>query len=461
MSRLLSFVLFGILIIPASALCADPTFDISGKVVDEESEEPIKKFRIDRVSWDPNDERVHWNEYVIPGKTVAHEKPGEYHFTSSPQPRPDLLHLRFVARGYESVVTRKILPTEGPITLDIRLKRLPADGSAEICGQILTPGKRPAAWTNVGVAKAGQYSNIWVNDGQLGGVPGVSAYTETDEEGRFTFGLQQHQMKPDDPYCIVFVHETGFAELDGADFDTTHRQYGEKQGKPVELVPWGRVEGTVALSGLNPSERDIELRMDDFRTEKFKQWDAPHVTYSYSAKTDTQGNFVFKRVPPKKGSVYVRDLAARRYVKVFEKKMTVEPGKTTKIILGGTGRPVIGRLEFPDGLETHEHADWKNVTLEASFKTSEKSDVSTCGAMVESDGTFRIEDAPSGKGTLWAHWYGPKPANQLGAARMEIDIPELPEGVTKSSEAVDIGTLKLKPQKNNGSSTPPQLRAKS
>ena len=166
------------------------------------------------------------------------------------------------------------------------------------------------------------------------------------------------------------------------------------------------------------------------------------------------------------------------------KPVTVEPGASVSVVIGGEGRPVAGRVEipadlpagwrfdvmristrsavtqppFPEGLQT-----WPAEKRQAWFEEWRKSDAGkaymklaedeartrrTFSCPMNADGTFRIEDIPSGTYTMQASLFQPAknnngwPREQLGSATAEFTMPEVPGG--KSSEVLDVGVLKVK-----------------
>lgn len=64
----------------------------------------------------------------------------------------------------------------------------------------------------------------------------------------------------------------------------------------------------------------------------------------YQAITDKEGRFVFERVPPL--DMTLRDVVGTSMAHTVYFK--VEPGQATKLAVGGTGRPVIGRVVIPE-----------------------------------------------------------------------------------------------------------------
>jgi hypothetical protein len=88
--------------------------------------------------------------------------------------------------------------------------------------------------------------------------------------------------------------------------------------------------------------------------------DRPRLKLDLMAKSDSDGRFRFERVPPGNHMIF-------RYINFHEgtlgpigwsqgQRLSVRPGETVQITLGGKGRPVIGRFVLSHPLTNY---DWK------------------------------------------------------------------------------------------------------
>ena len=150
----------------------------------------------------------------------------------------------------------------------------------------------------------------------------------------------------------------------------------------------------------------------------------------------------------------------------------VAPGQTVRVEIGGTGRPVIGRLALPGGavmtglVSGHVRlrsqppvlrmpAGFINFTDEQwsvwweGFHESPEGWAYLEGdrqfaVAIRPDGTFRIEDVPSGRYVLklpFRESVGDGSSGRLAFARADVEIPEIPGG--RSDEPLDIGPIPL------------------
>ena len=120
----------------------------------------------------------------------------------------------------------------------------------------------------------------------------------------------------------------------------------EKEPK-IEAKAYGRVEGR-CLTGSRPvPDQEIELS-GDLISQSTR---ARNVSFSQKTKTDHQGRFAFKSVIPSRSLRVNRVEPEKIALGIWSigEPVRVEPGATAQVMLGGKGRPVIGRVELPAG----------------------------------------------------------------------------------------------------------------
>jgi hypothetical protein len=146
------------------------------------------------------------------------------------------------------------------------------------------------------------------------------------------------------------------------------------------------------------------------------------------------------------------------------KEVFVEAGKTTEIVFAPEGRPVTGKLLLPESKEPlltsiqmyqekekkahdsspvrpdakkwEEHVTDEMLELEKDFNSSSRRNPFPWYQVTfaNDDGTFRFEDIPAGKYSLFF---------QDAETRPQLEVV-LPEGKTFTEEAQDIGTIDLR-----------------
>ena len=120
-------------------------------------------------------------------------------------------------------------------------------------------------------------------------------------------------------------------------------------------------------------------------------------------------------------------------------EVDVKPGAVHQVTIGGTGRPVTGRLVPPQG--TEKTVDW-------SYGSYRVAGASRYPFNVGPDGSFRVDDVPAGKYRLSVSVPQPPSGNQnryvlLGAAEHAFEVPAMPGG--RSDEPLDLGSVDLAP----------------
>jgi hypothetical protein len=301
-------------------------------------------------------------------------------------------------------------------------------------------------------------------------------HARTDVGGRFAFSPMIGA------HTLIAVHEAGYSEI----------RLGELGGTlNVVLHPYGRVEG-ILFAGADPAANEtISLQTMSYRYGDGARH-FPPLSLWLSAKTDSNGRFVIEKVPPGERKIWHR-LSFRHGKKgtiplSHGFPISVKAGETVPVTIGGTGRPIIGRVA-PD----HAGAiDWQNdvhklslVLPEPLLARPERSAFDSNEAFVDaikdharkhkefwqsdegrrleqaarqyvavfdSNGLFRIEDVPAGTYTLTIRVtessgasLGPSrlpgSGKHVGFLEREVVVPEMPGG--RSDQPLDLGTLIL------------------
>ena len=337
-----------------------------------------------------------------------------------------------------------------------------------LSGIVLQPDGKPAAGAKMAVASVDRPVKIdnekEINKNQRG-----IAYVETGPDGEFSF-LSIHEER----YAVVVVHDTGYAEIHNDKFPAS----GE-----IRLSPWARVEGTLRIGTKPGAGKEITVQVP-LMSER-----GPHIRHNIRAITDEAGRFAIPRVPPSDDVSVSRHFAIGGITMsgVQTERIRTEAGKTTRVELGGKGRPVIGRCAAPEGydkgnlnlsyglrsmlgviLESPKlpvPEDWETMDAEARKQWQEKWKASKEGKAFEkkqkelqetrrgicfklnSDGSFRVEDIPAGTYELMVTLYEPPKSGtsdfgrMIGWIRHEFTIAEMPGG--RSGEPFDLGTQEL------------------
>ncbi len=418
---------------------------VRGTVVDAETRHAVQSFTLVPGTDSGNGFSPYWDRSrARPARRGRFEIP----FTEQHGRR-----LRVEADGYMPAVSRVIRDDEDDPVVNFTLHKAAgisgvvhlADG-APLAGAevVLVSPSQPAFLTN-GLAPKG-------NDHRI---------ARTAGDGRLSFPPQEP------PYTIVVLHDRGFAERTIRDADAR---------PPVDLTvrPWGRIEGTLRIGRRPGAGQRLKLGYD-------RQGDTPAAIpwWSGEATTDDAGRFTFDRVMP--GEVAVsREILIKQMPSSqtwgfsHTTRVEVAPGATARVDVGGTGRPVVGKVKAPAGLAGP--IDWtfssnnlipKVPPIPAALILSglRKAPRLAGGGYtvkLEADGSFRVEDVEAGTYDFLIVVNEP-PSDPfkvglgqevLATARLEVVVPAMPGG--RSDDPLDLGTVPVtavkKPQ--SASATP-------
>jgi uncharacterized GH25 family protein len=390
-----------------------PTLKVRGTVLDAQTGQAINKFTVTN-GFDHEDDRApQWDKHEVRTFTAGqYEK--EYIqeiFT---------YRIRIDAEGYQSAVSDCIRPSGIPdslIVFDFKL-----DKAAALTGTVLTPGGTPLPDADVVVAT----HRLQISNGKVNSRSSEeNRILQTDANGCFRFE------PPVSPYAVIVLSEQGFARFAPHEF---------KASQTISLSPWGRIEGTLRI-GPQPGADKLVA----FRHESRSQMEQPQTSFHYETRTDENGHFAFTRVFPGEG-VVTRAIPMSNRGRRFSHSVSVDvkSAQTARVQIGGTGRPVIGKVVVPDLIK--ETFDWKN-TSHSLRVYSPDSPYRILALNFDEDGSFRTDDVPAGDYTIVVSAYGPPPNSQsrrgerIGILSRAFTVPEIPGA--RSDEPFDLGELEL------------------
>jgi RNA polymerase sigma factor (sigma-70 family) len=219
------------------------------------------------------------------------------------------------------------------------------------------------------------------------------------------------------------------------------------------LQPYGRIEGVVTRGMAYGSGQELTLELLPGSLTFAHQ--------GYKALSDTQGRFVFERVPPGKLSILrLVKTGTNSWSHSHKTEVVVAPGRTTEITLGGMDATVIGQVDVspfrgqadvrinahlstptpkpPSNLRPEE-----SMALFASPEWKEKvPHVKHFAAVVEPDGSLVLDTIPPGDYTLNIRATLPGSGflgKEIGRTSVPITVPQ---GAIPSNP-IDIGHITL------------------
>jgi uncharacterized GH25 family protein len=427
---------------------------VSGSVIDAETKQPVKKFRvIPGIRW-PNNPAMHWSQQQ--GFDAAD---GKYSIREN---RQYIAHgVRIEAVGYKAGVSRDIKYDEGDITINFELER-----GKNLAATVLDSDGQPAAGAEVAIGVAGSQINI--NNGDIDdGSTYHATRIKTDDNGKFSLPPQEGD------FHIVVTHKSGFGVV---------KATADSAPETIRLTAWGRVEGEYRVGDEPLTNAMLELSSNALSDRDPK---GPNIFTSYKAATGPDGKFVFERVFPGRGwvgrqLVYMVNEGATEVGSSKQMPFDVAAGETREVNVGGNGIVVVGQLVPAKGVKGK--VEWQFASMYVRVATSQvprpkipvgvlndpklreawvkewmltpegmawrdmnnanqrlMQDSPNFRVSVDRDGTFRIDDVPPGSYTMNIDFQREGPAaGQLRDYKFTV-----PDGANDPTSELDLGLIEL------------------
>lgn len=425
---------------------------VVGTVVDATTGEPIPHLQVYIGTADVRGEkRYHWDRHN--GKK-GHA--GTFAFDLN-EGLGGIMNLRVEAKEYRPLISAPFTNTPGEHTFSFKLEKAPP-----ITGLVKTPDGQPAANATL-VVCSGDNRAYMSAPRQFRTELYDSPHTRTDDQGVFTLPpLSEAE-------AIVVAHEDGFIEIPFSADQTNKLE--------IALKPWGRVTGKVFIGNTTAPHRRVMVL-----NQLYYGKPVPNVQVYLEDTTDAEGNFSIEGVPHGEQRVaYSAERSGKFIPQSHQTPILIEPGTNVHVTLGGSGRPVIGRVSVPTDLriawsrqsgflesdngwpEPPPRAGLNSTTNAYALLKEYAEKARTLGATPEGralerdqrkfsvvfadDGSFRIEDVPSGNYRLNLEILEPGEGGPfsrhkgIGTTRTKFVIADIPGG--RSDNPLDIGSLEL------------------
>jgi beta-lactamase regulating signal transducer with metallopeptidase domain len=393
-----------------------PLLHITGNVTSKETGSLLETFTIvTGTDMIPADRPVGWHYWKIQTYTD-----GAYDIKIEPNQ-----YLKIEAEGHLPVLSPLFTGASGNQQFDAALK-----AGEPISGIILQPDGAPAE--NAGVVLSS--SSVYCPNGEIGHIESHK-HAYSDNRGQFTLLPELN------PCNLVILHETGYA---------MQEVIPPVPSLTITLTPWGRVEGQLLIGNASGGDKKVYMNTGNTNSEI-----KPYVRATYAAHTEQHGRFTIERVMAgtwRLQRVIDIDKLERRYSN--DVRINVEPGKTTTVTIGGTGCPVHGYIQLPEGISPDIDLNSKDAYIMSlkdhellmAASTSQEKDRVVIGSqyqfIVQPDGTFTVEDVPSGDYILYLDAYKTLPDSTqkiLGKAEKQFTIPDMPTG--RSDTPFELGDI--------------------
>jgi hypothetical protein len=354
---------------------------VRATVVDETTNQPVDRVLVlPGVPYDgvrPNSIAV-WQPHLI-----RESKGGEFVWSTRRSYRE--FRLRFEAKGYKPYVTPWLRKDGGTKSIEVRLQKDPG-----IFMRVLTPDGTPADGAVLAISMPNRTvrlknGRIFLRDEPEADKPSAQwrrpPIFTADELGRC-------RLDTETSYAVLVVtHGSGFADLpmNDLEFDT-----------PIRLRPWGSVDGVVRWHDqVGKQERLTMIVSRDYHYPDM-------LSSSADVTTDDEGRFRLEKLPPGRvqlSRVFEMPEGGTNYLFPYA-HFDVKAGPPTKVIFGGAGTTVTGKLVSLDS--------WKGINVRITPNTPRPGDEQgikayglirqshigpiffTKNQPVEPDGTFQL-----------------------------------------------------------------------
>ena len=296
---------------------------LHGTVTDAETGRPIERFDLISVQG-PN--RPGWTPQWSQGSSRSFGG-GRFDLTDSGIEQQMNRSIRVESEGYEPAEFLGFSDSLEDVAHDFKLRK-----AARLARIVRGPDGR--SMSEVIVALVGEGYEASIQNGRL--KPGSAAEQMIGNligpEGRYTFPL------PGGRVSVVALHDSGIAIRSAEELAAS---------TDLPLAPWARIEGLLKVGDRPaPGQRLVARLLTPGWARVYND-----------VRTDRSGRFVLDRVAPGRLTVYRRvETEDHGWTASHAVNLDVKPGETIRLQVGGTGRPVVGRLAIPEGVKLSHFA---------------------------------------------------------------------------------------------------------
>lgn len=294
---------------------------VAGRVLDAISQRPLDQFRY-RV-------RYTYANNSGNGSTTGNGRRGTFSTSiSSGSAKYEEISVVVEAADYEPL-TVMLKPPYGTGTNDYLMRK-----AKMLEATVVTRDGKPAPQTEVVLLTktASAYMDV------PGKFRRTSTYYDvvlTDQNGQVSL-----TPKPDADLLLAAHPQLGFAQISTNEFLKTGR---------IVLEPWGVVRGVLRVGDRVEPDHFVAIHSHSFVFSSDQRSSSLYIYYRLQPEAD--GSFFCDAVPPGERMVQLRYYTPNESGVMrlsHNQPVTVKPGETNDVLIGGTGRTVTGRIEMKD-----------------------------------------------------------------------------------------------------------------
>jgi beta-lactamase regulating signal transducer with metallopeptidase domain/protocatechuate 3,4-dioxygenase beta subunit len=437
-----------------------PSLSVRGKVLDAETGKRIENAEVEYAAVDPKTGDVaNWAAAPSAGSRVWVYQ-GDLNVNIPLT--ADAYKIRLVAEGFEPFVSR-VFRREETAVYDYDINLTPAKPGAGPVATALRPDGKPLVGARVyrGVLNE---NNLSLQDG------GVRTGRDSGREVRTALDGSFPVPSLAKPWMVLILGDDCYAYASKDALAASPR---------VQARPYARVEGRYLIGGHPGANLPVQLsgHIQDRSTMFCTLFTSQKTT------TDGDGRFGFEKVIPTNDLHVARRDSGNGPGRVWSLGVPVriEPGATAMLTVGGSGRPVVGRVEPPEGwtepvdftdnarasiesnrpwtpyplslfrgkisLQGGEWAEWSERWRESPEGRDYRDRRVTESVGLSPDGSFRLDDVPPGEYRLTVDVNETRPFGETGPfARLVRVFTVPPVAGGRTDEPLDLGALRLRPR---------------
>jgi hypothetical protein len=294
---------------------------IVGKVIDAQTKKPVDQLRV----------RTRYSSQGSSSSSSTTGKRGSFNLTLSSLNSTNYneFTLTIEAAGYTPFVTNRP-PPGGTSTNVYEMHR-----AKMIEGTVLTPDGKPAARAELVLLD-----------------PGTSAYM--DEPGKFRRNSYSFDAVPADDaghfvltpkadadFLLAAHPKFGYLQMPASDF---------KNGGTIKLERWGHVKGVLRVGDKLEPYQKVAIH-SRYNSQGNRNLSPLNIYYVITPASD--GSFHVDRVPPGDRTVQLRYMFGPKETGNMRLShnvpITVKPGETNDVLIGGEGRTLVGKVNLIGG----------------------------------------------------------------------------------------------------------------
>ncbi len=411
---------------------------VSGTVVDKDTGQALKKFRVVPVlDW------LNGGTPFIRRDDAFEANDGKFEWKVS---RTDTGHyVRVEAYGYVPVMSEVFHVADAKS----RTYRFELESGTNITGVVIGADSEPIEGAKVCLSTP--LGHLDMENGKLLR-PEYAYFVKTGTDGTFSFPPEATS------FLIAILHDQGYAHVTSEQLSVSQR---------IQLKPWSQVKGRLVHDGKPVKNYPVLLLPIHIYNP-----DSPHLSSQYYTQTDDEGRFAFTRVTP--GPFVIKpDLGPWERSELTSSQhipLIVQPGRTYNVSLNETGRTIVGTAVLPAGrtrkmtwsyginyfialkegipipmdlrhFDDTWHRGWSETWSASREGKTYMDTLYKYFVKLNYDGTFYIEGVPPGKYQLVLRVYdapegGGCLVNPVATALVDVDVPK-----ACKDDKLDIGNV--------------------